>query len=43
MKTPLAPVPPMGWNSWNTFGWNISDGLIREYLPKPEVVEFDNT
>ena len=29
MKTPLAPVPPMGWNSWNTFGWNISDGLIR--------------
>ena len=29
VKTPLAPVPPMGWNSWNTFGWNISDGLIR--------------
>ena len=26
VKTPLAPVPPMGWNSWNTFGWNISDG-----------------
>ena len=19
----------MGWNSWNTFGWNISDELIR--------------
>lgn len=29
MKTPLAAVPPMGWNSWNTFGWNISDELIR--------------
>ena len=22
--------PPMGWNSWNTFGENISDALIRE-------------
>ena len=22
-------TPPMGWNSWNTFGWNISDDLIR--------------
>ena len=22
--------PPMGWNSWNTFGTNISDELIRE-------------
>ena len=21
---------PMGWNSWNTFGPNISDSLIRE-------------
>lgn len=29
MKTPLAAVPPMGWNSWNTFGWNINDELIR--------------
>lgn len=29
MKTPLAAVPPMGWNSWNTFGWNISEELIR--------------
>ncbi|MBP0954970.1 MAG: glycoside hydrolase family 27 protein [Oscillospiraceae bacterium] len=25
----LAQTPPMGWNSWNTFGWNISDELIR--------------
>lgn len=29
MNKPLAPTPPMGWNSWNTFGWNISDELIR--------------
>jgi hypothetical protein len=26
----LAPVPPMGWNSWNAFEANINDGLIRE-------------
>lgn len=25
----LAPTPPMGWNSWNTFGWNINEELIR--------------
>ena len=26
----LVNTPPMGWNSWNTFGENISDSLIRE-------------
>ncbi len=26
----LVTKPPMGWNSWNTFGENISDALIRE-------------
>ncbi len=26
----LAQTPPMGWNSWNTFGWEISDELIRQ-------------
>ena len=26
----LLSTPPMGWNSWNTFGSNISDQLIRE-------------
>ena len=26
----LLMTPPMGWNSWNTFGPNISDNLIRE-------------
>jgi alpha-galactosidase len=26
----LAPVPPMGWNSWNKFGCNVSETLIKE-------------
>ncbi len=26
----LARTPPMGWNSWNHFGCNISETLIRE-------------
>lgn len=26
----LAKKPPMGWNSWNTFGPNISEQLILE-------------
>jgi alpha-galactosidase len=26
----LAPTPPMGWNSWNKFGCNVSESLIRE-------------
>src|SRR5437879_6115998 len=26
----LAVGPPMGWNSWNKFGCNVSDKLIRE-------------
>jgi alpha-galactosidase len=26
----LAPTPPMGWNSWNKFGCNVSEQLIRE-------------
>jgi alpha-galactosidase len=26
----LAPTPPMGWNSWNTFGTNINENLIKE-------------
>jgi len=28
-STALAATPPMGWNSWNTFGCNPSDSLIR--------------
>lgn len=26
----LAKTPPMGWNSWNTFGDKINDALIRQ-------------
>src|SRR4051812_17758151 len=25
----LARTPPMGWNSWNKFGCNVSSTLIR--------------
>lgn len=28
--SPLARTPPMGWNSWNRFGCQVSDQLIRE-------------
>ena len=31
---PLAKTPPMGWNSWNTFGWNINEDLIKEIADK---------
>ena len=27
----LAETPQMGWNSWNKFGQNISEKLIRLY------------
>jgi alpha-galactosidase len=26
----LAPTPPMGWNSWNTFELKIDENLIKE-------------
>jgi alpha-galactosidase len=26
----LAPTPPMGWNSWNTFKTNINEKLIKD-------------
>lgn len=26
----LGLTPPMGWNSWNTFTWDVSDRLLRE-------------
>lgn len=25
----IAMTPPMGWNSWNTFTWDINEELIR--------------
>ena len=30
----LGLKPPMGWNSWNTFTWDISDELIRGIADK---------
>src|ERR1043166_1570409 len=30
LATALARTPPMGWNSWNKFGCNVSEKLIRE-------------
>jgi alpha-galactosidase len=26
----LVPTPPMGWNSWNKFGCDVSEKLIKE-------------
>lgn len=26
----MGLTPPMGWNSWNTFTWNINETLIKE-------------
>ncbi|UJF29594.1 glycoside hydrolase family 27 protein [Kaistella sp. 97-N-M2] len=26
----LAPTPPMGWNSWNTFEVSINENLVKE-------------
>ena len=25
MNKPIALTPPMGWNSWNTFTWDINE------------------
>jgi alpha-galactosidase len=30
LENGVARTPPMGWNSWNTFGCNISETLIRQ-------------
>lgn len=30
----LVNTPPMGWNTWNTFGSNITDKLVRESADK---------
>ena len=26
----LGRTPPMGWNSWNTFAWNINENVVRD-------------
>ena len=33
-KKRLGAVPPMGWNSWNTFTWDINEQLIRDVADK---------
>ncbi len=30
MADVFCATPPMGWNTWNTFGGNVSDTLLRE-------------
>ena len=30
----LAKTPPMGWNSWNGFGCNVDEKLMRETADK---------
>jgi alpha-galactosidase len=30
LENGLAKTPPMGWNSWNTFGCDIDEHLIRD-------------
>jgi alpha-galactosidase len=30
LENGVARVPPMGWNSWNSFGCNINETLIRQ-------------
>ncbi|HJS20013.1 MAG TPA: glycoside hydrolase family 27 protein [Anaerolineales bacterium] len=30
MSSSFASTPPMGWNSWNTFGHNIKETVVRE-------------
>ena len=30
LENGLAQTPPMGWNSWNKFGCNVSEKLIQE-------------
>ncbi len=29
-ESTLAATPPMGWNSWNKFGCNVSEDLVRQ-------------
>lgn len=30
----LAPTPPLGWNSWNTFRTDINENLVKEIADK---------
>lgn len=33
-KKLMGMTPPMGWNSWNTFTWDINETLIRDVADK---------
>ena len=37
----LSKTPPMGFNTWNTFGENINEQLIKETADK--MVELKDT
>src|ERR1700760_4684634 len=28
----LAPTPPMGWNTWNTFQTKINEAMLKEMV-----------
>ncbi|ACT02888.1 glycoside hydrolase family 27 protein [Paenibacillus sp. JDR-2] len=36
MDKPLGITPAMGWNSWNTFTWDINEQLIRDVADRFE-------
>ena len=29
-RVDLAPTPPMGWSSWNRFGCDVDEGIVRD-------------
>ena len=29
-RSAMCAVPPMGWNSWNTFAENINEDLVKK-------------
>ena len=35
----LAATPPMGWNSWNKFGCNVSEQLVKEIADAVDLPE----
>ena len=33
----IAGTPPMGWNSWNTFGPAVNEDVVRETAEETSV------
>ena len=33
-ETSLAPLPPMGWNTWNTFQTKINEDMLKEMVDR---------